>query len=100
MGIEGGCGSVTTSWLQGIALDIASGHMSCCAAPACGTSCGASRMLWQAEMQGDITTQRRWEAYDKLGTFVIYVMSFVLGIQALGLEGEHCPRHPGAGAGG
>lgn len=41
---------------------------------------------WQAEMKGDVTTQRRWEAYDKLGTFVIYVMSFVLGIQALGLE--------------
>eukprot|EP00195_Chlamydomonas_chlamydogama_P016583 CAMPEP_0202913296 /NCGR_PEP_ID=MMETSP1392-20130828/60112_1 /ASSEMBLY_ACC=CAM_ASM_000868 /TAXON_ID=225041 /ORGANISM="Chlamydomonas chlamydogama, Strain SAG 11-48b" /LENGTH=714 /DNA_ID=CAMNT_0049604509 /DNA_START=272 /DNA_END=2416 /DNA_ORIENTATION=- len=41
---------------------------------------------WQAEMKGDITAQRRWEAYDKLGTFVIYVMSFVLGIQAIGLE--------------
>jgi hypothetical protein len=38
-------------------------------------------------MKGDITAQRRWEAYDKLGTFVIYVMSAVLGIQALGLEG-------------
>ncbi len=43
-------------------------------------------------MKGDVTTQRRWEAYDKLGTFVIYVMSFVLGIQALGLEGDlTCP---------
>jgi hypothetical protein len=39
-------------------------------------------------MKGDVTTQRRWEAYDKLGTFVIYTMSFVLGIQALGLESE------------
>lgn len=38
-------------------------------------------------MKGDVTTQRRWEAYDKLGTFVIYVMSFVLGIQSIGLEG-------------
>lgn len=28
----------------------------------------------------------RWEAYDRLGTFVIYVMSFVLAIQAIGLE--------------
>eukprot|EP00798_Chlamydomonas_sp_ICE-L_P011587 gene11587-34289_t len=41
---------------------------------------------WQAEMKGDVTAQRRWEAYDKLGSFVIYVMSFVLGIQAIGLE--------------
>ncbi|KAL6751057.1 Mechanosensitive ion channel-domain-containing protein [Haematococcus lacustris] len=41
---------------------------------------------WQAEVKGDVTLQRRWEAYDKLGTFVIYVMSFVLGIQAIGLE--------------
>ncbi len=46
----------------------------------------------QAEMKGDVTTQRRWEAYDKLGTFVIYVMSFVLGIQALGLEGKQQAR--------
>jgi len=41
---------------------------------------------WQAEMKGDATSQRRWEAYDKLGTFVIFVMSIVLGIQAMGLE--------------
>jgi hypothetical protein len=39
-------------------------------------------------MKGDATSQRRWEAYDKLGTFVIFVMSIVLGIQAMGLEGE------------
>jgi hypothetical protein len=39
-------------------------------------------------MKGDVTTQRRWEAYDKLGTFVVYVMTFVLGVQAIGLEGE------------
>lgn len=38
-------------------------------------------------MNGDVTAQRRWEAYDKLGTFVIYAITFVLGIQALGLEG-------------
>lgn len=44
--------------------------------------------ITQAEMKGDLTSQRRWEAYDKLGTFIIYVMSFVLGIQAIGLEGE------------
>eukprot|EP00198_Chlamydomonas_reinhardtii_P010846 XP_001700183.1 predicted protein [Chlamydomonas reinhardtii] len=42
---------------------------------------------WQSEMNGDVTAQRRWEAYDKLGTFVIYTITFVLGIQALGLEG-------------
>lgn len=42
---------------------------------------------WGAEMAGDVTTQRRWEAYDKLGTFIIYAVTFVLGIQALGLEG-------------
>ncbi len=41
----------------------------------------------QSEMNGDVTAQRRWEAYDKLGTFVIYAITFVLGIQALGLEG-------------
>jgi hypothetical protein len=41
-------------------------------------------------MKGDVTTQRRWEAYDKLGTFVIYAITFVLGIQALGLESECC----------
>ncbi|KXZ55407.1 hypothetical protein GPECTOR_3g59 [Gonium pectorale] len=41
---------------------------------------------WQSEMNGDVTAQRRWEAYDKLGTFVIYAITFVLGIQALGLE--------------
>lgn len=37
-------------------------------------------------MQGNITSQRRWEAYDKLGTFAIYTVGTVLGIQALGLE--------------
>ncbi|GIL65671.1 hypothetical protein Vafri_19341 [Volvox africanus] len=37
-------------------------------------------------MNGDVTAQRRWEAYDKLGTFIIYTITFVLGIQALGLE--------------
>ncbi len=37
-------------------------------------------------MQGDVTSQRRWEAYDKLGTFAIYTVSIVMGIQALGLE--------------
>ncbi len=42
----------------------------------------------QAEMKGDTTQQRRWEAYDKLGTFIIYALSFVLAIQAIGLEGE------------
>jgi len=41
---------------------------------------------WQAEMKGDVTSQRRWEAYDKMGSFIIYVMSFVLGIQSIGLE--------------
>ncbi|WIA23363.1 hypothetical protein OEZ85_000126 [Tetradesmus obliquus] len=41
---------------------------------------------WQMEMQGDITSQRRWEAYDKLGTFGIYAIGIVLAIQALGLE--------------
>jgi hypothetical protein len=32
-------------------------------------------------MQGDVTSQRRWEAYDKLGTFGIYVIGTVLVIQ-------------------
>ncbi|KAF6255019.1 Mechanosensitive ion channel-domain-containing protein [Scenedesmus sp. NREL 46B-D3] len=41
---------------------------------------------WQMELQGDITSQRRWEAYDKLGTFGIYAIGLVLAIQALGLE--------------
>ena len=44
--------------------------------------------LLQSEMKGDLTQQRRWEAYDKLGAFVIYALTFVLGIQAIGLEGE------------
>lgn len=39
-------------------------------------------------MKGDMTQQRRWEAYDKLGAFVIYALTFVLGIQAIGLESE------------
>jgi hypothetical protein len=37
-------------------------------------------------MQGNVTSQRRWEAYDKLGTFAIYALTIVLTIQALGLE--------------
>lgn len=41
---------------------------------------------WQCELKGDVTSQRRWEAYDKLGSFAIYLLSFILGIQALGLE--------------
>ncbi len=44
-------------------------------------------------MKGDTTQQRRWEAYDKLGTFVIYALSFVLAIQAIGLEGEGLQGH-------
>ena len=40
----------------------------------------------QCEMQGNVTIQRRWEAYDKLGTFAIYVITTILSIQALGLE--------------
>jgi hypothetical protein len=32
-------------------------------------------------MQGDVTSQRRWEAYDKLGTFAIYVVGTILVIQ-------------------
>lgn len=35
----------------------------------------------QCEMQGDVTSQRRWEAYDKLGTFAIYVIGTILVIQ-------------------
>jgi hypothetical protein len=35
----------------------------------------------QMEMQGDVTSQRRWEAYDKLGTFGIYAIGIVLAIQ-------------------
>jgi hypothetical protein len=33
------------------------------------------------EMTGDVTSQRRWEAYDKLGTFGIYAIGIVLAIQ-------------------
>jgi hypothetical protein len=40
---------------------------------------------WQSEMQGNITSQRRWEAYDKLGTFAIYVFTIFLSIQVQGL---------------
>lgn len=36
---------------------------------------------WQCEMQGDVTSQRRWEAYDKLGTFATYVITVILSIQ-------------------
>jgi hypothetical protein len=36
---------------------------------------------WQWEMQGNVTSQRRWEAYDKLGTFAIYAITFVMSIQ-------------------
>ncbi len=57
---------------------------------------------WQCEMKGDVTSQRRWEAYDKLGTFAIYAVSIILGIQALGLEGarrgaaRRCAGRPSA----
>ncbi|KAI8470017.1 MAG: Mechanosensitive ion channel-domain-containing protein [Monoraphidium minutum] len=37
---------------------------------------------WQYEMQGNVTSQRRWEAYDKLGTFAIYTLTIILSIQA------------------
>jgi len=36
---------------------------------------------WQSEMQGNVTTQRRWEAYDKLGTFAIYAFTIFFSIQ-------------------
>jgi len=36
---------------------------------------------WQSEMQGNVTSQRRWEAYDKLGTFAIYALTIFLTIQ-------------------
>jgi MscS family membrane protein len=39
---------------------------------------------WQCEMQGDVTSQRRWEAYDKLGTFATYVITVILSIQVGG----------------
>lgn len=45
-------------------------------------------------MQGDITSQRRWEAYDKLGTFAIYAVSVVVGIQVRG-EGALCNQQAG-----
>eukprot|EP00798_Chlamydomonas_sp_ICE-L_P011468 gene11468-34184_t len=41
---------------------------------------------WESEMEGDATTQRKWEAYDKLGSTLITLISFSLGVQALGLE--------------
>jgi len=48
-------------------------------------------------MQGDVTSQRRWEAYDKLGTFAIYVIGTILVIQVGGLAwGVHlcvCNKH-------
>jgi len=43
---------------------------------------------WQCEMQGDVTSQRRWEAYDKLASFAIYAVSIVVGIQVC-LAGVH-----------
>ena len=41
-------------------------------------------------MNGDVTSQRRWEAYDKLGTFAVYAMAFIFVVQAVGLEGRCC----------
>jgi hypothetical protein len=43
---------------------------------------------WQCEMQGNVTSQRRWEAYDKLGTFAIYTFTIFLSIQVGGRWGE------------
>lgn len=40
----------------------------------------------QCEMQGDVTSQRRWEAYDKLGTFFIYVIGTIMVIQVGGCD--------------
>jgi hypothetical protein len=47
-------------------------------------------------MQGNVTTQRRWEAYDKLGTFAIYVFTIFLSIQV----GFFCGRQWGKAVGG
>jgi MscS family membrane protein len=43
---------------------------------------------WQCEMQGDVTSQRRWEAYDKLGPFATYGVTVVLSIQVGGRGGK------------
>jgi len=50
-------------------------------------------MLPQCEMQGDVTSQRRWEAYDKLGTFAIYVIGTVLVIQVRPFSPPPPPTH-------
>lgn len=43
---------------------------------------------WDAEMSGDMTTQRQWDGYEKIFSFLIYVTTFCLVIQAAGLERE------------
>ncbi|GBF96207.1 small conductance mechanosensitive ion channel [Raphidocelis subcapitata] len=50
------------------------------------TSRFCKEQAWQCEMQGNPTSQRRWEAYDKLATFGIYTLTIFFSIQALGLE--------------
>jgi hypothetical protein len=52
-------------------------------------------------LTGDVTSQRRWEAYDKLGTFGIYAIGIVLAIQVstvlrgVGLLHDKCLRVQG-----
>lgn len=52
-----------------------------CVSFVCAVPCALRSVRLQCEMQGDVTSQRRWEAYDKLGTFAIYVIGTILVIQ-------------------
>eukprot|EP00955_Chlamydomonas_euryale_P092841 364743-Chlamydomonas_euryale.AAC.40 len=44
---------------------------------------------WEAEMEGDTTAQKQWDGYDKFGTFFIYVTTFLLVVQIVGIEREY-----------
>ena len=45
---------------------------------------------WQLELKGDLTKQRRVEAVDKLLSVLTLLVAAVFGLQAIGLDGEHC----------
>ncbi len=46
---------------------------------------------WQLELLGQKTQQRRLDAVDKLLTVLIMLVAVVLGLQAVGLDGESKP---------
>lgn len=57
--------------------------------------------IWELELKGDLTKQRRVEAVDKLLSVLTLLVASVFGLQAVGLDGAHpmgCAPH-GAGYG-